>query len=151
MKNYLILFLLFATSFINKAYSQWSDVQMGTNSAINSFYVDSASNLLFVGGQFTTAGGMNINNIATWDGINWSSFGSNDVFSSTGAAFVSAIVNFNGLIIIGGKFNSIGSILVNNIAKWNGTSWESIGNGLDDTVGDLIVYNGDLYACGAFR
>ena len=147
MKKYLTLFLLFVTSFNNNAYSQWSDVSLGTNSSVNEFYVDSASNLLFVGGQFSTAGGMNINNIATWDGANWSSFGNNEKFSSPGT--VSAIVNYNGSIIVGGQFDSIGSVPVNNIAKWNGTSWEPIGYGFDRYVRDCeqvatcTIANGD--------
>ena len=148
MKNVLIIFLLFYSTILNKVYSQWSDVQQGTNRAIEVFYVDSMSNLLFVGGQFSEAGGLNINNIATWDGNVWNAFGNNEVFSSPGA--VSAIVNYNGSIIVGGEFDSIGLKPVNNVAKWNGAGWENMGDGFDGSVEDLIVYNDDLYACGFF-
>ena len=137
------LFFLAYFSFTSGIYAQWSDVNLGVNGAVNALYVDSASDLLFVGGQFDTAGGKNINNIATWDGTNWNQFGNNEKFSSPG--LISAIVNFNGEIIAGGKFDSIGSVLVNNIAKWNGVSWEPIGNGFNNNVTDLIVYKNKLY------
>ena len=117
--------------------AQWSNLQQGVIGWVNTFYVDSVSNILFVGGNFDTVGGMNINNIATWDGTNWSTFGNNAIFSSPDD--VSAIVNFNGDIVIGGGFDSIGSVLVNNIARWNGTVWESIGSGFNGAVRDLII------------
>ena len=148
MKNVIIIFLVFYSTILNKVYSQWSDVSLGTNSVVDVFYVDSASNLLFVGGQFSAAGGKNINSIATWDGSEWNAFGNNEVFSSPGV--VSAIVNYNGSIIVGGDFDSIGMTRVNNIARWNGSEWESLGNGFDDSVNDLIIFKGELYACGSF-
>ena len=148
MKNVLIIFLVFYSTILNKVYSQWSDVSLGTNSAVVEFYVDSARNLLFVGGQFSTAGGKNINSIATWDGSEWNAFGNNEVFSSHGP--VSAIVNFNGSIIVGGDFDSIGMTRVNNIARWNGSSWEPMGDGFDRNVSDLKVYKNELYATGSF-
>ena len=121
--------------------AQWSDLNSGVNGRVSSMYVDSASGLLFVGGNFSTAGSSNINSIATWDGTNWNSFGTNDLFSSP--RNVSAIVNYNGYIIIAGDFDSIGLIPVNNIAKWNGVTWESLGNGFDDYVTDIIVYKNE--------
>jgi hypothetical protein len=91
---------------------------------------------------------MNIKNIAIWNGVSWSTFGNNELFSAPG--YVTSIISFNGEIIVGGDFDSIGSQRVNNIAKWNGSNWESVGNGFDQSVQDLIVYNGQLYACGFF-
>ena len=144
----LILILIINLCYQKSSNAQWSDVNLGVNGPVNAFYVDSVSDLLFVGGQFDTAGGLNINNIATWDGANWNSFGNNQKFTSPG--LVSAIVSFNGSIIVGGKFDSIGTTLVNNIARWNGVSWESLGNGFDNNVADLIVYQSELYATGSF-
>ncbi len=36
------------------------------------------------------------------------------------------------------------------IAKWNGTNWDSVGTGMNNRVNALAVYNGELYAGGAF-
>lgn len=144
----LLLIIISLLSINQRLYSQWSDVDSGTNSGIYAFYVDTTTDLLYVGGLFNTAGGININSIATWDGTNWNSFGNNATFSSPDVIF--SILKFSGEIVVAGKFEFIGSTRVNNIAKWNGTSWEAFGNGFDDSVSDIIVYKGELYACGDF-
>ncbi len=143
-----LLIIISLLSINQRLYSQWNDVDSGTNSGIYALYVDTTSDLLYVGGLFNTAGGININSIATWDGTNWNSFGNNAAFSSPGVIF--SVLKFNGEIVVAGKFEFIGSTRVNNIAKWNGTSWEALGDGFDDSVSDIIVYKGELYACGMF-
>jgi hypothetical protein len=146
MKNRIIFLLL--TFCPLQLFSQWRDLQTGVNSAVYSFFVDSASNKLFVGGLFNSAGGSLINNIAVWDSLNWSSFGNNAPFSSPGGVY--SILKYNGRIIVGGDFDSIGSVKVNNIAQWNGIDWEPLGSGFNNAVEDLIIYNNELYACGTF-
>lgn len=53
-------------------------------------------------------------------------------------------------VYAGGKFDSTGVIKANNIAKWNGASWDSLGSGVNGTVKALLAYNGKLYAGGNF-
>lgn len=140
-----ILFLLN----INLAHSQWSVLSSGTNKRVQAFYIDSINDLLYIGGSFNTAGGININSISTWDGLSWNAIGTNEIFSSPGSIF--SIANFNGDIVVAGIFDSIGNTRVNNIARWDGSAWKSIGGGFNSTVHDIIAYKGDLYACGLFR
>jgi len=59
------------------------------------------------------------------------------------------------LLIVGGKFTQAGDTLANNIAAWNGTSWQPLGTGVSDigayaAVYALDVYNGELIALGNF-
>jgi hypothetical protein len=51
------------------------------------------------------------------------------------------------LLVIGGTFTWAGSP---NVASWNGSSWQSLGTGVDDSIYDFTVFNGALIACGAF-
>jgi hypothetical protein len=53
-------------------------------------------------------------------------------------------------LYIGGAFTTSGGTAVNRIAKWNGTTWAQVGNGFNNAVYDLAVYNNELYACGNF-
>ena len=145
----LITFLLFFLSIIENSNAQFSNLQGGANDPIRSFYSDSTNNLLYVVGRFTQIGSKNINQIAVWDGIEWNSFGNNDLFSSPHN--LQCIVKFNNQIIVGGSFDSIGNTLVNNIAKWNGITWEPMGMGFDYHVLALYQYKGDLYAGGSFN
>ena len=50
-----------------------------------------------------------------WDGTNWNSFGTNKLFSTPHEVY--CITKFNNQIIVGGRFDSIGNVLVNNIVS----------------------------------
>ena len=45
---------------------------------------------------------------------------------------VSALTVFDNTLIAGGLFDSAGGVSVHNIAAWDGTSWASVGGGLDE-------------------
>lgn len=65
---------------------------------------------------------------------------------------VIALTVYNGELIVGGNFNMAGTLPVNNIAKWNGTQWSNLGNGINYIVRTLLVdtINNILYAGGSF-
>jgi len=59
--------------------------------------------------------------------------------------------NGNGpALYVGGDFTVAGNVVVNRIARWNGTTWSPLGNGLGGWVHALSVYNGELIAGGEF-
>ena len=104
---------------------------------------------LYAGGSFDMAGGSPANNIAKWDGNNWSSLG-NGINGS-----VMALAVYNGELYAGGEFTFAGSTTAYNIAKWNGVNWTTVGTGIGSAqqwgvVSALAVYNGELYAGGFF-
>jgi hypothetical protein len=61
------------------------------------------------------------------------------------------MIEYNGELYVGGYFSSIGGIITNNLAKWNGTTWSKVGDGQAlissglRQVLDLYVHNGKLY------
>lgn len=62
-----------------------------------------------------------------------------------------ALVTANGDLIVVGRFSSVDGVPVNNIARWNGSTWSAIGTGLDTWVNTVIeLPNGDLIAGGQF-
>ena len=65
---------------------------------------------------------------------------------------VSAIVEFQNELYVGGKFtaNGTNATTLNHIAKWNGTSWSAVGSGFDEEVKTFVVFNNQLYAGGTF-
>ncbi len=105
---------------------------------------------LYVGGTFTSAGGVTVANIATWDGTSWAAVGSG--LPGT----VSALGVWNGALYAGGSFTTSGSTHYNHIAKLSGTSWLTVGNGFDNNVLALTVFDDgsgggpQLYAGGSF-
>ncbi len=65
-------------------------------------YDDGTGPALYVGGEFTIAGDVLANNIAKWDGTNWSPLGSG--MQGGGSTSVSALTVYNGELIAGGYF-----------------------------------------------
>jgi trimeric autotransporter adhesin len=119
-------------------------------------YDDGGGPALYAAGKFSTAGGVNAQNIAKWNGIAWSACGSglNDevralkVFDDgTGPALYAA-----------GRFTAAGGTPVNRIAKWNGVAWSACGSGLSGSFmasGDALAVFDDgagpaLYVGGVF-
>ena len=64
--------------------------------------------------------------------------------------YITSMVVFDGDLIVAGRFSLAGSILANNIARWDGTTWSPLGIGTDDVIYDLAVFGGDLVAGGGF-
>lgn len=102
--------------------------------------------MVVVGGTFTTAGGITVNNIARWSGSSWYPLG-----SGVGGT-VSALATLpNGDLIAGGAFLTAGGAPANRIARWDGAAWHPLGSGTDSTVQVLAALpNGDLIAGGTF-
>ena len=101
---------------------------------------------LIAGGLFDATDGVEVNNIARWNGNCWKPLGS----GTNGA--VRALAVHNGELIVGGAFTEAGGVSVNYIAKWDGSTWESLGLGVNNTVITLVSssYYGDLFAGGFF-
>jgi hypothetical protein len=114
-----------------------------------------------IGGQFSGdsyAGGIPVNNIAKWNGSEWTPLG--DGVNDTGdpsCAGVRAIAVNGSDIYVGGRFAKAGNVSANNIAKWDGTNWSALGTGIHSdkygigpVVNAIEVMNGDVYVGGSF-
>jgi trimeric autotransporter adhesin len=149
MRNFLVSFILvIASTYISTA-QNWIPVSSGiTGTDINTTWtLLSYDSVLFAGGWFNNAGGIDVNDMAQWNGTNWDSVGQGT------NGFINAMTVYNGFLYAGGEFKSIGGIAANNIARWNGSSWMQVGSGITGGqygVNSLAVYNGTLYAGGAF-
>jgi hypothetical protein len=104
------------------------------------------NNILYVGGNFTIAGGISANYIASWNigTQTWSALGTgvNDR--------VRSLATNNNIVYAGGDFTLAGGTSVNRIASWNGTTWSALGTGVNNLVLSLATNNNILYAGGSF-
>lgn len=105
---------------------------------------------LYVGGNFTNAGGVAANRIARWDGSSWHALGSG--LSGSGQPMVNALAfGRDGSLYVGGQFTSAGGVAATNIARWDGSQWYPLGSQMNGTVEVLAVgADGSLYAGGNF-
>jgi len=146
MKKLKLLFLMLALLllFINITYSQlWQDVGGGFDKQVGA--LQEYNGELYASGSFMTAGGLNAQRIAKWDGTSWDSL--NVIFGGTGWISVGAFTIYDSSLIISGTFTTVNGDTVNNIVQWNGTNWFNLGGGLTGVI-NLLVFNNELYAVG---
>ena len=121
-------------------------------------YDDGSGPRLYVAGLFWMAGGMIVNNIARWNGTNWSGLGGGMANPTERVEALAAFDDGSGTqLYAGGNFSLAGTAVVHNLAKWNGTSWSTVGAGLGNSsshVYALASYDDGsgsaLYATGVF-
>ena len=156
MRKILLTLIVFISLVKNDVIGQqWST--LGEGIANVSYYGEAWVNAIityngevYAGGVFDTAGGVAVNRIAKWNGTSWSSVGSGVILNGGPNGHVRTMIVYGGELYVGGFFDSAGGIAANNIAKWNGTSWSTVGTGVNNVIIDFVEYNGDLYAGGAF-
>ena len=93
---------------------------------------------LYVGGQFTQIkkgadSGLDVHAIASWDGQHWAPVGTG-LFSvcecGNDSAHVYGMYVWRNELYVGGRFDTAGGVPCKNFAKWDGTTWSPMGNGL---------------------
>lgn len=116
---------------------------------------------LYVGGNFTTAGGVPANNIAKWDGTTWSALGAgtNNWVVSLTSCDDDGPGPHPPVLYAGGFFSTAGGVPASAIARWDGTSWSAVSGGMggvSPVVYSLYAWDddkdgvSDLYAGGLF-
>ncbi|MCL4489188.1 MAG: hypothetical protein M1570_13810 [Chloroflexi bacterium] len=110
---------------------------------------------LYAAGNFIIAGETGASHVAVYDGSVWSALGSGDGLNASamcGRTTVYAIAaDGQGNVYVGGTFNTAGRVVANNVAKWNGSVWTSLGYGVHGEVDALAIDSaGSLYAGGYF-
>jgi hypothetical protein len=103
---------------------------------------------VYVGGNFETAGGLTVNNIARWDGSSWHALGSG-VAGTYHQVYAIAINGSD--VYVGGLFQSAGGLVRNNVARWNGSAWSSLGEGTNDSVDAIAINGSNVYIGGEFE
>ncbi len=130
---------------------------------------DGVSEKLYVGGRFTTYDAdlldplnpvVTCANIMGFDGTNWFPLATGLTRSSGTITQVQALISFNdgtgSRLYVGGRFDRGSGNAVPGVAKWDGVSWQPVGDGfpLPTEVRDLEVFNDGtgpaLYAVGTF-
>jgi hypothetical protein len=116
-------------------------------------YDDGSGTALFVGGEFTIAGGVTTGHIAKWNGSTWSGLGSG--IGNTVSAMTTYDDGSGSRLFVAGTFSMAGGVPASRIASWDGTFWRALGAGVDGTVRALKVYDDGtgpaLFVSGEFN
>ncbi len=153
------IFLLFISFFIYyTAFSQhWEGIGIGTSNMGTSYkclYTDTVSELLYIGGFRVVADSVSYRGITVWDGTIFSSLGNSATslfggFVTDLQADVRSIIRFKDEIYAGGSFNLAGADTVNNIARWDGSNWHKMGQGIGGAVRCFYEMDDTLYVGGS--
>ncbi|MEZ6235069.1 MAG: immunoglobulin domain-containing protein [Phycisphaerales bacterium] len=130
----------------------WQPLGTGLNGGVNAVLAwdpddDGPMNqVLVAAGKFQSAGGVSASNIAFWDGNYWAPLGEGL------GGIVQALVAFDEdgdgpeapRLIAGGSINSSGTTPMSGVARWDGTAWHPMGEGLGgEGVDALHVWDPD--------
>jgi len=100
---------------------------------------------LIIGGNFAGISGSP--NIQKYNSVS-------DAYSTLGTGgadgTVESLLVENGNLYIGGAFTHAGGLLINRVARWNGSTWSDVRGGADSSVYALAAYHNEVHAGGAF-
>lgn len=104
---------------------------------------------VYITGGFSTVGGVAANQVAKWDGSTWSALGGG--LPPGGFGLGGSRVGTSGTDIIAvGDFTVATGGPAEHVARWNGSNWAPLGNGLDATGSTVFAAGGNIYVGGAF-
>ncbi|MBC8078595.1 MAG: hypothetical protein H7Y32_21140, partial [Chloroflexales bacterium] len=141
--------------------SAWSALGSGlrtesdyeTNGDVRALAV--GNGVLYAGGQFARAGGVNAKNIAAWNGSAWSALGSGLAEQYESSPPVLSLALDGATLYAGGEFDSAGGKSIKGLARWNGSAWSAVGDGANvishssDVIARTIAIGADgLFAAG---
>ena len=123
----------------------WGSPGNGTNGIVQAL-ARRGDNEYYVGGQFTSAGGVSTSNLAVYGPSGWGTIG------GTNGQVLAIAVDENGGVYVGGDFSRIGGVPANNIAYWDGAAWNPMGAGTNGQVQAISIdENNRVYAGGSFE
>jgi hypothetical protein len=131
--------------------STWQPLGLGIEttgaSYVDSLTVDLLGVDLYAGGLFQTADGLQVHNIAHWNGNFWATMGQGLNSTVNGTTMFSG----NNAVIAVGAFTASGSTNAQHIAAWNGSSWTAFGPGMPQNLNAVTTYGiaSDLIVGGA--
>ena len=144
----------------------WAALGSGTgvtgNGVDSIVYALAASgNNVYVGGAFgvafnSSSSTLNARRVAVWNGSSWGALGTSQDNGLSSAVYALAVSGSN--LYVGGNFNfaynGATTTPVNNLAVWNGATWNNMGGGVSGSVPAvyaLLTHNGKIYVGGTFR
>lgn len=124
--------------------TSWSELGSGAaalnaNSTILSVCVDASGNI-YAAGSFTNTAGEPY--VAKWDGTSWAELGTGSAALHCNGTINSICSDNTGNIYAGGEFSDSTVYTAGNIyvAKWDGTNWSELGNGVSHWAGVMEIY-----------
>ena len=129
--------------------NKWSGFEENEDIGIEGIVrvIKKINNEIYIGGRLYPNGSSDSKGLMKWNGKTWIEPGEK-FHSPAGNSSVLDIEPFKEGFIVSGLFKSIGDMEVNNLAWFDGISWNSIGNGIQPLVSAVEVSERQLFAAG---
>ncbi|MBX3374810.1 MAG: hypothetical protein KF817_13345 [Phycisphaeraceae bacterium] len=117
---------------------------------------DGTGEALYVGGLFSVAGCTRARSVVRWDGTTWTALGEGVPSTVYALAVFDDGLGGGPALCAGGQFTTAGGAPAAFIARWDGTTWSPLGEGMNGRVNALTVHDDGtgrgpaLYAAGQF-
>lgn len=133
--------------------SAWEPLGSGLSSGMFDAVLNGG--VLLVSGSFIEAGSASVAGVARWDGVEWSALNADrQKGMNLPLGLVAAFDVFNDSLYAGGLLLGAGGRLISRIARWDGSAWSSLGEGIIGPTAHrvrAITHMGDdLYVGGTF-
>lgn len=145
---------------INTCSGQYFDTLgggIGGYSWVYDVLTDSTENVLYIASDAPGSNDLQASSpgILRWDGSSYSPVGCGLIsdctpWIATGSAPAHGLELWNGELYICGEFSVVGEQLVDHIGRFDGTTWQQLGSGMDRQVRSIHAYPDGLYAAGWF-
>jgi hypothetical protein len=142
----------------NTLTNTWSTLGTGSSNGVNNWVYALAvsGNEVFVGGLFTSAGGVSANRVARFNTLTntWSALGTGSSNGVNNVVYALAVMGNE--VVVGGDFTSAGGVSANRVARFNTqtNTWSSLGtgssNGVNNVVYALAVVGNEVFVGGTF-
>jgi hypothetical protein len=133
----------------------WESLGSGANSYVLAIAIHGTD--VYIGGAFSAVSNIDNPNveftygIAKWNGSTWQSLGGGTNGTVRALALSGSNLYVAGLFTVALNLNGIPVPFTNGVAKWNGTSWESLGRSVNLSAYAIAVSNSNIYLGGLFR
>jgi hypothetical protein len=144
----------------NPATNQWAALDSGLewdNQIGKAYAIAISGSDVYVGGQFTSAGGVASASIARWNTANnWSALGGGVTWEGY-LDSVKALAVVGRTLYAGGDFDTIAGITTGKIAGWDivAGTWTALGSGISSATNEVLALlpsgDGGVYASGTFQ
>lgn len=127
---------------------RWNPMLGGVDATVRAIAINGDN--VYVAGDFDTVDGRPMNHVARWDTRtnDWHPLGRG--IEGHFAPQITALAVVGRHLFVAGYFTLAGGDSVHNIARWDGSEWNTLGSGLNNNAYTLAVEDNRLYVGGAF-